>query len=117
MDEFMRYLMNKKALLIGFLITGVICTSCEMLKKSELTAHPDPNGSINEQIAYHKSEIKKYQTALDKENEVSLKALTTRDMSEVRRSNNKKDRYERKIKDHQKALMKLENEQRQDSSK
>ncbi len=116
MDELMRCVMNKKALFIVFLMTGVICTSCEMFKKTELTAHPDPNGSLNEQIAYQKSEIKKYQTALEKEKEVSLKALTTRDMSEVRRANNKQERYERKIKEHQTALMKLEYEQKQEAS-
>jgi hypothetical protein len=100
--------MNKKILFIALTLTTLIFSGCDMLKKKGQISHPDPNGSKSEQRAYHQNEINKYQMAKDNEKKASIKSLQSRDMDEVRRSNDKQIRYERKIQEHQQAIDDLE---------
>ncbi|MCH9617711.1 MAG: hypothetical protein SP4CHLAM5_10900 [Chlamydiia bacterium] len=102
--------MCRKLLLVMLLSTGVLCTSCDMFSKKEKVAHSDPNGSVNEKIAYQKGEISKYRTAINMEKQKSIKSLQKRDMGEVRRSNDKVARYQRKLTEHKQALSTLEQE-------
>lgn len=102
--------MYRKLLIMVFILNGVLCTSCGFFKGKSHVSHPNPNGSIDEKIAYHKSEIKKYQAALEKEKQLSVRSLHNRNMSEVRRSNNKQQRYERKINEHKQAIKELNKE-------
>ena len=103
--------MAKKFLLAIFLCSGAMVSSCNLYHKREIVAKPDPNGTVKERIAYHKSEIRKYELAMEKEKHNSMRSLQNRDMSEVRRSNNKMARYQRKIDAHKAAIAKLEAEE------
>ncbi|MCH9811993.1 hypothetical protein K0U07_04425 [bacterium] len=100
--------MAKKFLLAIFLCSASMVSSCSLYKRREIVAKPDPNGSVKERIAYHKSEIRKYELAMETEKHQSMRALQNRDMSEVRRSNNKMARYQRKIDAHKAAIATLE---------
>lgn len=102
--------MYRKILLVMLLSTGALFTGCDMFKKKEAVTQVDPNGSLNEKIAYQKSEIRKYEMAISKEKQTSLQSLQKRDMSEVRRANNKVACYQRKLTEHKEALMELEKE-------
>jgi hypothetical protein len=102
--------MYRRLLLVVLLSTGVLCTSCDTFRRKEKVARPDPNGSVNEKIAYQKSEISKYRAVIGQEKQKSLKSLQKRDMSEVRRANNKVARYQRKLTEHKQALSVLEQE-------
>lgn len=102
------YMLKRVFLLSLMLMTGSMTTSCSLFRQGEIKAHADPSGSTAEQIAYHKSEIAKLNQAINKERDNSTMSLQKRRMSEVRRSNNKIALYEKKIKEHEMAIEKLE---------
>ena len=108
--------MNKKLPFIALILTGLIFSSCDLLKKKGEISQPDPNGSKSEQRAYHQNEINKYQTGKENEKKASIKSLQSRDMDEVRRSNDKQIRYERKIQEHQQAIDDLEGDDNSDDN-
>ena len=101
MDHAKRWIMYRKLLCSVFILTAVLQTSCSMFKGKEIVIKEDPNGSIDEKIAYHQNEIKVYQAAVEREKKKSVDSLQSRNMSEVRRSNDKVLQYERKIKENQ----------------
>ena len=105
-----RCIMYRKLLVMAFILSGVLSTSCSMFKSKTHVSHPDPNGSTDEKIAYHKSEVRKHQAAMEKEQHTSVRSLQQRNMSEVRRSNTKKERHARKITEHEQAIKDLEKE-------
>jgi|JI9StandDraft_1071089.scaffolds.fasta_scaffold36864_2 hypothetical protein len=61
-------------------------------------------------IAYHGGEIKKYQQAVVKEETNIIRLLNEHKMREVRRAYNRKMLYNRKIKEHKEAMVKIEGE-------
>jgi hypothetical protein len=71
----------------------------------------DPEGTLEEQLAYHESEIKKYQEACIKEETNANLYLIQNQMNNVRQSNSRKFQYMNKIKEHKEAIEELKNEQ------
>lgn len=69
---------------------------------------PDPNGSTQEKIQYHRNEIRKYRAAVEREEEYARRSLSQHRMSDVRQSNNRKEQYLRKIEKNQKAIEELQ---------
>ncbi len=108
--------MYRKLLCVVFVLTACLNTGCSLFKGKEVVSQADPNGSIDEKIAYHRNEIKTYQAAIEKEKQITVNSLQSRNMSEVRRSNNKTAMYERKIKENQQAIIDL-NAQKESVSK
>lgn len=103
--------MYRKWLCVGFILTACLNSSCGLLKGKEVVSQKDANGSIDEKIAYHRKEIKTYQEAIEKEKKHSVDSLQSRNMSEVRRTNDKISMYEKKIQENEQAIIKL-NEQK-----
>lgn len=99
--------MVRRLLCAMFVVVASLNSGCSLFKAKEIVSQPDPNGSIDEKIAYHQNEIKVYQAAIEKERQNSVGSLQSRNMSEVRRSNNKTAMYERKIQENQQAIMEL----------
>lgn len=64
----------------------------------------DPEGSIEEQLAYHLGEIKKYQAAILKEEANAKLYLVKNKMNEVRQANSRKFQYSKKIEEHIEAI-------------
>ena len=64
----------------------------------------DPEGSLEEQLAYHISEIKKYQEAVLKEEANAKLNLIMSQMNEVRQANSRKFQYSKKIEEHKMAI-------------
>lgn len=98
--------MAKKFILALLMCMAAFFTSCDTGFR-EVKVYADPNGSVKEQIAYHKCEVHKYEVAMEREKHASLQSLQKRDMSEVRRSNNKIARYQRRIDQHEAAIASL----------
>ena len=99
--------MYRKLLCVVFVLTACLNTGCSLFKGKEVVSQADPNGSIDEKIAYHKNEIKTYQAAIEREKKYTVDSLQSRNMSEVRRSNNKSAMYERKIQENKQAIIDL----------
>ena len=68
----------------------------------------DPEGSIEEQLAYHQGEIKKYEAAIIKEEANANFSLVQNQMNEVRQANSRKFQYIKKIEEHMEAIMELQ---------
>ncbi len=64
----------------------------------------DPEGSLEEQLAYHLGEIKKYQAAILKEEANANLYLVKNQMNEVRQANSRKFQYSKKIEEHREAI-------------
>lgn len=100
--------MKKVFLFCGFIAMSTCLTSCDMFKSKKRTVYADPNGSVEERVEYHKSEIAKYEKALKKEQKMENTSMKKGNMSEVRRANNRKIQYQRKIIEHKEAILRLE---------
>ncbi len=64
----------------------------------------DPEGTREEQLAYHLGEIKKYQAAILKEEANANSYLVKNQMNEVRQANSRKYQYSKKIEEHMEAI-------------
>ena len=98
--------MKKKG--IVFFLSALLAVGCSSQNASYLgTVTPNPNGTKEEQIEYHKNEIRKYRSAVEREEQNSRRHLSQRKMSDVRQSNNRRDQYLNQIDKHARALQKL----------
>lgn len=97
-----------------FLIISLLCFTCGCSSlASSVTissTRVDPEGTKEEQIAYHQAEIKKYQVAVSKENANATRYLNQYQMNDVRQSNSRKQQYQKKIEEHTQAIRELEQE-------
>ena len=64
----------------------------------------DPEGSFEEQMAYHLGEIKKYQAAIIKEEKNANLYLVKNQMNDVRQANSRKFQYVKKVEEHMEAI-------------
>lgn len=70
----------------------------------------DPEGSIQEQLAYHRAEILKYEKAAAEEEVKANQYLSLHQMNDVRQANSRKSQYLKKIEEHVEAIEGLQRE-------
>lgn len=70
----------------------------------------DPQGSLEEQLAYHQFEIKKYQAEALKEQQNAYLYLDKHNMNEVRQANSRRFQYLKKVEEHTLAIEELKKE-------
>jgi hypothetical protein len=68
----------------------------------------DPEGNLQEQLAYHELQMKKYQEALIKEEANANLYLRRGQMNEVRQATSRKFQYEKKLEEHAQAIEELQ---------
>ncbi len=73
------------------------------------TIRMDPEGSFEEQLAYHEAQVRKFQEAIVKEDANAKIYLSKHMMNEVRQANSRKFQYTKKIEEHLIAIEELKN--------
>ncbi len=68
----------------------------------------DPDGTLEEQLAYHEQQMKKYQEALLKEEANANLYLRRGQMNDVRQATSRKFQYEKKLEEHAQAIEELQ---------
>lgn len=100
--------------LARYFLLSFLCISG--IELSAITAMPhqflsvvkaDPNGTKEEQIQYHKNQIKKYKSAVEREEHLAQRAQSERQMSDVKQANARKAHYLKKIDEHVDAIQKV----------
>ncbi len=99
--------MVKFFLSLVFFLTTLVSGGCSFFEKEAKGVQEAKYDSFDEKIAYHENQIKLYQAAIEREKKKSIQSLQSRNMSEVRRVNDKISLYERKIKENQEAIKEL----------
>ncbi len=89
---------------------GVPLEKKAISKNVDFTIKIDPEGSIQEQLAYHQFEIKKYEAAALKEKTNAYFYLDKHQMNEVRQANSRRFQYLKKIEEHTLAIKELKKE-------
>lgn len=84
--------------LLGAVLLVKGCSSSSVVK--DVLIRPNAQGSILEQLEYHKAEIAKYRVAIEKQEALSKKALTERRMGDFRTATNLKKQYTFKLESH-----------------
>jgi hypothetical protein len=79
-------------------------------KSVDFTIKIDPEGSVQEQLAYHQFEIQKYEAAALKEKVNAYFYLDKHQMNEVRQANSRRFQYLKKIEEHTLAIEELKKE-------
>jgi|GEM_PF-3593828 len=99
--------MVKFLLSLVFFLTALVSGGCSFFEKEAKGVQEGKYDSVDEKIAYHENQVKLYQAAVEREKKKSIQSLQSRNMSEVRRVNDKISLYERKIKENQEAIKEL----------
>gem|GEM_PF-6792830 len=79
-------------------------------KMENLVIKMDPEGSVQERLAYHQFEIKKYESEALKEKLNAYSYLEKHQMNEVRQANSRRFQYLKKIEEHTLAIEELKKE-------
>ncbi len=101
--------LNKKiSITLLFIISVLGISSCSTDSDSKLKKIGGIyESTIYQQAEYHKNQIKKYRYSIVLEDQSIYKSLSSRDMNNVRRSNNRKMQYFKKIDYHLQEIEKL----------
>jgi hypothetical protein len=94
-----------KAVLASLLVLSG-CASRERPKTMSLIKM-DPEGTLQEQLAYHHYEMKKYEVAAKEERENAIAYLKKQQMNEVRQAYSRRAQYLKKVEEHEKYLEEL----------
>jgi hypothetical protein len=82
------------------------CASREKTKNVSII-RMDPEGSLEEQLAFHLFEMKKYEAAALEENQKALAYLKKENMNEVRQASSRRAHYLKKAEEHSKFYEEL----------
>ena len=103
----MRYI-GKSVVVLMLMISSLCVCSCMKKPIAEISlVRANPNGTEEEQIQYHKNEIRKYRAAVEREEQNVHRSLSQHRMSDVRQAYNRKEQYLKRIEQHMQSLEKL----------